>query len=155
MSLYSCREAEPLHPTLLQASKKHVSFFMGIFVYMFVCVCACRHTACVWRPEVNVMCLPQFLSTVYFVACSLIEARACFFSWGRWPASSRDSVCLSLLSTGITHTYLGAWLFHMGSKDHRSSYLQSKCFTNQVISQTLLFYVFFCLFVFVSVFFSR
>lgn len=155
MSLYSCREAEPLHPTLLQASKKHVSFFMGIFVYMFVRVCACRHTACVWRPEVNVMCLPQFLSTIYFVAYSLIEAGACFFSWGRWPASSRDSVCLSLPSTGIIHTCLGAWLFIwvlriIGPHTCKASALPTKS-----SHKHSFFYVFFCLFVFVSVFFSR
>lgn len=54
---------------------------------------------CLWRPEVDIKCLPSWLSTLVFETRSLTEPGAYWFSWISWPANPKvppDSASLAL-----------------------------------------------------------
>lgn len=62
-----------------------------VCVYVFTCVCRCVHVCMLmWRPDVNIRCLPLALSTIIFETRSPTEPGVHHLSLTGWPASPWD-----------------------------------------------------------------
>lgn len=111
---------------------------MCVCVFTSVCRCTCM---CMWRPDVDVQCLPWSLSTL------VIEARS--LSWVQsmtvrpvWLASWlwMSSVCLSVsasecwTTSGLPHPH-SFLMWGAGEPKFWSSSLWGKCFAHWAISQ--------------------
>ena len=73
-------------------------------MYMLICMCACMY-----RPDVNIKCLPQAVSVLFFETASFIKPGAHQFDSTVWPASSQDPIIS------------GLWAFYMDAGDLNSN----------------------------------
>lgn len=125
--------------------------YYGVYFYLFkififfVCVCVlgaclCAHRqvrgsarayvcVCMKRPDVNIKCLPQSLSILFFETRSLIKPGAHQLSWPMNP-STRLQMCRLHLAFPRRRSHL------------RFSCLQSRHCTNQAVSSALKFKIY-------------
>lgn len=68
---------------------------------------------CIWRLEIDVICLPQSLSTLVFERGFLTEHRACWLT--RLAASLDSGILLSLPAVLGFQGHITTLSFHMGA----------------------------------------
>lgn len=82
----------------------HICKSVLMFVGTCVCWCLCMCVACMWRPEVDIGRLPQFLFTLVFGTGSLIE-----LSQAGYPASSKKIHLSWLPMLWLTDSHSCTW----------------------------------------------
>lgn len=92
-------------------------FRAGFFGYEFIRVQKHVPIGCMWRPEVDIRCPPQLLSTLSFESGSLCGYSAHWFSDSSWLVSFRDlpvsTQSLSQALAGGSRCHI--WAFHVGA----------------------------------------
>lgn len=106
-------------------------------VYLLICICAhvCAIACmglCVWKPEVNIVCLPPTLTTLLFEAGSYWTGHLAIWL-NQLPSDLQGSSCLHFTAWGYRHTPLYTAFTRMLGIWNRSSCLHGSTFGQCIV----------------------